>query len=105
MRLVGWFGVRSGVSAEGLVTLIGGLPVRAWSLVFGLVVSMIVLWGFGSTGVGRVHRGAGGPARTLGEAGDAARPERVRHVLGADLADPDERLALHRACRSVLFHS
>ncbi|WP_226362186.1 CdaR family transcriptional regulator [Pseudonocardia sp. ICBG1142] len=139
-----------------------------------------------STGVGRVHRGAGGLARTLGEAGDAARLaaerttsgrfvhvdrlglgalllawtrtdtflpaarsmleplqgrpgdllttltayldaessltetaavlgvhrntvatriERVRHVLGVDLADPDERLALHLACRSVLFHS
>ncbi|MBN9755761.1 putative regulatory protein [Pseudonocardia sp. Ae406_Ps2] len=139
-----------------------------------------------STGVGRVHRGARGLARTLGEAGDAARLaaerttsgrfvhvdrlglgalllawtrtdtflpaarsmleplqgrpgdllttltayldaessltetaavlgvhrntvatriERVRHVLGVDLADPDERLALHLACRSVLFHS
>ncbi|WP_226356525.1 cytosine permease [Pseudonocardia sp. ICBG601] len=48
VSLVGWFGVQSGVSAEGLVTLIGGLPVWAWSLVFGLVVTMIVLWGFGS---------------------------------------------------------
>lgn len=35
----------------------------------------------------------------------ATRIERVRHVLGVDLADPDERLALHLACRSVLFHS
>ena len=28
ISLIGWFGVQSGVSAEGLVTLIGGLP--AW---------------------------------------------------------------------------
>ncbi|MFI8588977.1 helix-turn-helix domain-containing protein [Pseudonocardia alni] len=38
-------------------------------------------------------------------AGPGVRIERVRHVLGVDLADPDERLALHLACRSVLFHS
>src|SRR5882757_6629687 len=37
ISLIGWFGVQSGVSAEGLVTLIGGLPAWAWSLVFGLV--------------------------------------------------------------------
>ncbi|BBG02846.1 MULTISPECIES: purine-cytosine permease family protein [Pseudonocardia] len=48
ISLVGWFGIQSGVSAEGLVTLIGGLPAWAWSLVFGLAVTMIVLWGFGS---------------------------------------------------------
>ncbi|WP_433559190.1 PucR family transcriptional regulator [Pseudonocardia xinjiangensis] len=137
-------------------------------------------------GVGRVHRGAAGLARTLGEAGDAARLAGARsasgyfvHVdrlglgqlllgwtrtdtflpaarsmleplreqpgdllttltayldaessltetaavlgvhrntvtariakaqelLGVELADPDERLALHLACRSVLFHT
>jgi hypothetical protein len=35
----------------------------------------------------------------------AARIARAQELLGVDLADPDERLALHLACRSVLFHS
>ncbi|MCU1664148.1 MAG: hypothetical protein QOI36_3233 [Pseudonocardiales bacterium] len=137
-------------------------------------------------GVGRVHRGAAGLARTLGEAGDAARlasarsasgyfvhvdrlglgqlllawtrtdtflpaarsmleplraqsgdllttltayldaessltetaavlgvhrntvtarVSRAQELLGVELTDPDERLALHLACRSVLFHT
>jgi hypothetical protein len=137
-------------------------------------------------GVGRVHRGAAGLARTLGEAGDAARLAgarsasgyfvhvdrlglgqlllgwtrtdtflpaarsmleplrdqpgdllttltayldaessltetaavlgvhrntvtariaRAQELLGMELTDPDERLALHLACRSVLFHT
>jgi len=34
----------------------------------------------------------------------AARISRVRELLAVDLADPDERLALHLACRSVVFH-
>jgi len=34
----------------------------------------------------------------------AARITRIRELLTVDLADPDERLALHLACRSVLFH-
>ncbi|BBG02851.1 MULTISPECIES: PucR family transcriptional regulator [Pseudonocardia] len=139
-----------------------------------------------STGVGRVHRDAAGLARSLGEAGDAARlaaersasgrfvhvdrlglgalllawtrtdtflpaarsmleplqgrpgdlirtlttfldaessltetaavlgvhrntvatrVDRIRDLLGIDLGDPDERLAVHLACRSVSFHS
>lgn len=48
ISLIGWFGVQSGVSAEGLVSLIGVLPGWAWSLLFGLAVTFIVLWGFGS---------------------------------------------------------
>jgi hypothetical protein len=35
----------------------------------------------------------------------AARITRIRELLAVDLADPDERLALHLACRSVVFHS
>jgi hypothetical protein len=35
----------------------------------------------------------------------AARVARAQELLGVDLTDPDERLALHLACRSVLFHS
>jgi hypothetical protein len=34
----------------------------------------------------------------------AARIGRIRELLAVDLADPDERLALHLACRSVVFH-
>jgi len=48
ISLIGWFGVQSGVSAEALVSLIGGMPLWAWSLVFGLAVTLIVLWGFAS---------------------------------------------------------
>jgi cytosine permease len=48
ISLIGWFGVQSGVSAEGLVSLVGGMPTWAWSLVFGLAVTLIVLWGFAS---------------------------------------------------------
>ncbi|MGI5131492.1 PucR family transcriptional regulator [Pseudonocardia sp. CA-107938] len=35
----------------------------------------------------------------------AARVARAQELVGVDLTDPDERLALHLACRSVLFHS
>jgi cytosine permease len=48
ISLIGWFGVQSGVSAEGLASLVGGMPTWAWSLVFGLAVTLIVLWGFAS---------------------------------------------------------
>ncbi|WP_326835460.1 cytosine permease [Amycolatopsis rhabdoformis] len=42
------FGVQSGVSAQGLVSLLGGLPLWAWALVFGLVVTGIVVYGMTS---------------------------------------------------------
>jgi len=48
ISLIGWFGIQSGVSAEGLLSLIGVLPAWAWSLLFGLAVTLIVLWGFAS---------------------------------------------------------
>jgi cytosine permease len=48
ISLIGWFGIQSGVSAEGLVSLIGVLPAWLWSLLFGLAVTFIVLWGFAS---------------------------------------------------------
>lgn len=35
----------------------------------------------------------------------AARVARAQGLLGVELTDPDERLALHLACRSVMFHS
>ncbi|MER5394347.1 cytosine permease [Saccharopolyspora sp. NPDC002686] len=48
ISLIGWFGIQSAVSARGLVALIGGLPEWAWALVFGLLVTAIVLRGFRS---------------------------------------------------------
>lgn len=48
VSLIGWFGIQSGVSAQGLVSLIGVLPMWAWSLVFGLAVTLVVMGGFGS---------------------------------------------------------
>ncbi|SFJ81971.1 purine-cytosine permease family protein [Amycolatopsis sacchari] len=48
ISLIGWFGIQSGVSAQGLTSLIGVLPDWAWALVFGLVVTAIVMRGFHS---------------------------------------------------------
>jgi cytosine permease len=48
ISLIGWFGIQSAVAARGLVALVGGLPEWAWSLVFGLLVTAIVLRGFHS---------------------------------------------------------
>lgn len=48
ISLIGWFGIQSGVSAEGLVSLTQVLPAWAWSLIFGLAVTLVVMGGFGS---------------------------------------------------------
>ncbi|HEY0247621.1 MAG TPA: cytosine permease [Gryllotalpicola sp.] len=48
MSLIGWFGIQSGVSASGLEALLPFLPTWAWSLIFGLLVTAIVLRGFNS---------------------------------------------------------
>ncbi len=48
ISLIGWFGIQSAVSAEGLASLLGVFPVWAWSLIFGLAVTLIVLYGFHS---------------------------------------------------------
>jgi len=48
LSLIGWFGVQSAISAQGLTQLVGGLPTWAWSLVFGLAVTLVVMYGFGS---------------------------------------------------------
>lgn len=48
ISLIGWFGIQSAVSAQGLVALVGGLPQWGWSLVFGLLVTAVVLRGFHS---------------------------------------------------------
>ncbi len=46
--LIGWFGIQSGVSANGLHALMPVLPAWAWSLIFGLVVTVVVMRGFSS---------------------------------------------------------
>jgi cytosine permease len=48
ISLIGWFGIQSAVSAQGLASLIGGLPEWGWALVVGLVVTAIVVFGFNS---------------------------------------------------------
>lgn len=45
---VGWFGIQNAVSAQGLSNLVGVLPVWLWALVFGLIVTGIVMLGIGS---------------------------------------------------------
>ena len=48
ISLIGWFGIQSGISAESLESLLPGvLPMWAWSLIFGLLVTAIVAVGFG----------------------------------------------------------
>jgi cytosine permease len=48
ISLIGWFGIQSAVSAQGLHSLLGFLPAWGWSLLFGLLVTAVVMWGFGS---------------------------------------------------------
>jgi len=48
ISLIGWFGIQSAVSAQGLESLLGVFPVWAWSLIFGLAVTLVVLFGFHS---------------------------------------------------------
>jgi cytosine permease len=44
--LIGWFGIQNAIFAEGLHTLVGGLPVWVWSIVTGLAVTALVVYGF-----------------------------------------------------------
>ena len=46
VSLIGWFGVQNAVFAEGVHSLIGGVPVWVWSIVTGAVVTLIVIYGF-----------------------------------------------------------
>lgn len=48
VSLIGWFGVQNAVFAEGLHSLVGGLPVWAWTVVCGALVTGVVVYGFGS---------------------------------------------------------
>ncbi|MFD0485186.1 purine-cytosine permease family protein [Kineococcus sp. GCM10028916] len=46
ISLIGWFGIQSAVSAQGLAATLGVLPAWGWSLLFGLVVTAICVAGF-----------------------------------------------------------
>jgi cytosine permease len=47
ISLMGWFGVQNAVFAEGLDSLLPHvLPVWAWQIVTGAIVTIIVIWGF-----------------------------------------------------------
>ena len=44
--LIGWFGIQNAVFASGLNVLMSGVPVWAWSIVTGLAVTVLVVYGF-----------------------------------------------------------
>ncbi|MCU1529909.1 MAG: putative cytosine/purine permease, family [Frondihabitans sp.] len=46
ISLIGWFGIQSGVSASGLATIMPWLPLWGWSLLFGLIITAVVMLGF-----------------------------------------------------------
>ncbi len=46
ISLIGWFGVQNAVFSEGLHSLLGVLPIWAWSIITGLAVTAIVIFGF-----------------------------------------------------------
>lgn len=48
LSLTGWFGVQTAVSAESLKTIVPVGPVWVWSLLFGVAVTAIVVFGFNS---------------------------------------------------------
>ncbi|MDK8345250.1 MAG: cytosine permease [Brevibacterium sp. UMB1308B] len=48
LSLIGWFGVQSGVAADGLASFVPGVPTWVWAILMGLGVTAIVLYGFES---------------------------------------------------------
>ncbi|MBB4908489.1 purine-cytosine permease family protein [Actinophytocola algeriensis] len=44
--LIGWFGIQNAIFAEGLHALVDGVPVWLWSIVTGLAVTALVVFGF-----------------------------------------------------------
>ncbi|HEY0448569.1 cytosine permease [Actinophytocola sp.] len=44
--LIGWFGIQNAIFAEGLHALVDGVPVWVWSVVTGLAVTVLVVYGF-----------------------------------------------------------
>lgn len=50
VSLFGWFGVQTAVFAEGLHSMLGGIPLWAWCLLAGVGTTMLVLRGFRAMG-------------------------------------------------------
>ena len=48
VSLIGWFGVQNAVFADGVHSLVGGLPDWGWTIVCGVIVTAVVVWGFAS---------------------------------------------------------
>ena len=46
VSLVGWFGIQNSLFAGGMHTLVGALPLPVWSVITGLAVTVLVLFGF-----------------------------------------------------------
>ncbi|MDI3270111.1 MAG: cytosine permease [Bacillota bacterium] len=44
--LIGWFGIQNAVMAEGLHSLLGGVPLWVWTVISGAAVTLIVVYGF-----------------------------------------------------------
>ncbi|MGW5688533.1 purine-cytosine permease family protein [Nonomuraea sp. NPDC003754] len=84
LSLFGWFGVQTAVFAAGLHSIMGWLPLWAWSLIAGLGVTALVVRGFKAMGLTAFITV---PA-FLGLAGWAMWVEISRHDLGALVASP-----------------
>ena len=48
ISLIGWFGIQSGISGAGLNRIVPEIPAWAWSLGFGLIITLIVVRGIES---------------------------------------------------------
>ncbi len=48
VSLIGWFGIQNAVFADGLHSIVGGLPTWMWTILCGAGVTAIVVYGFGS---------------------------------------------------------
>jgi cytosine permease len=46
ISLIGWFGIQNAIFASGLHALVGGVPLWVWSIVTGLAVTALVVYGF-----------------------------------------------------------
>ncbi|WP_033292444.1 purine-cytosine permease family protein [Amycolatopsis jejuensis] len=48
LSMIGWFGIQTGIAAQGLTAIVGGLPMWLWAVVCGLVVTLISFKGIRS---------------------------------------------------------
>jgi cytosine permease len=46
LSLLGWFGIQTQISGRGLTELVGVLPEPVWSFAFGVLVTVIAMFGF-----------------------------------------------------------